>query len=273
MPEPPARGPKRANPAPPSRPPASSPPQPLPPAPARPAPGRPRPAAPTTVRPAAGPPPPNQAVAAPSVPPVLPAQSGSGDIGLGVAISADPGSGTVTARKAGGLRDLALDVDPDVVGLRGALQHLAKAINIAFQSDFGENHLESVYQAAVVRGGGITIIHREYFGYHDTWFGNFGRLLRSMSLSLEGPDPASPEGQRRIMERGPSSIRGLFNLIGRKLDLVAEFENRVPAFVEQMLDRLEATGMIVGWDRDDWEVSTTTIGLDVRITPRAKPAA
>ena len=268
MAEPPPQVPKRANPAgrvPKSVAPATPAPRAKPPAPPRaprPAPGRPRPLAPPIP----------QAIAAPGVPPVLPAASGTGDIGLGVAISAEPGSGTVTARKAGSLQDLAMDVDPDVIGLRGALQHLAKAINGAFQSDFGENHLESVYQAAVVQRGGITIIHREYFGYRDSGFGSFGRLLRSMSLSLEGPDPASPEGQRLIQTRGPSSIRGLFNLIGRKLDLVAEFENRVPAYVEQMLDRLEATGMIVGWDREDWEITTTTIGLDVRITPRPRPA-
>ncbi|WP_435021294.1 hypothetical protein TA3x_002298 [Tundrisphaera sp. TA3] len=256
MPQPPTKGPKRPAPTP-----QAAPPTPPPQAAPRPAPGRPRP-------PMAAPPP--RAIAPPGVPPVLPTSTTTGDVGLGVAVSADPGTGTVTARKAGGLRDLAMDVDPDVIGVRGALQHLAKAINIAFQSDFGENHLESVYQAAIVRRGELYIIHRDYFGYRDTWFGDFGRLLRSMSLSLEGPDPASPEGRSRILEKGPSTIRGLFNLIGRKLDLVSEFENRVPAFVEQMLDRLEATGIIVGWDREDWEISTTSIGLDVRISPRAR---
>ncbi len=110
-----------------------------------------------------------------------------------------------------------------------------------------------------------TIVHQEYFGFGDTWFGQFGRLLRSLQLTLEGPDPASPEGQQRIDEKGPASIRGILNLIGRKLDLVAEYEDRVPAYVEQMFDRLEASGIIVGWDRDDWEIWTTTIGLDIRI--------
>ena len=79
----------------------------------------------------------------------------------------------------------------------------------------------------------------------------------------------SPEGQKRISEKGPASIRGLLNLMGRKLDLVAEYEDRVPAYVEQMFDRLEASGIIVGWDRNDWEIWTTRIGLDVRIAPRA----
>jgi len=207
----------------------------------------------------------------PGIPPIVSTQSGSGDIGLGVAVSADAaGGGTVTARKAGGLRDRAMEVDPDEVGLRPALQHLAKAVNIAFQSDYGENYLESVYQAAVVRNGQIHVIHREYFGFRETWFGQFGRLLRSMSLTLEGPDPASPEGQKRILEKGPATIRGLFNLIGRKFDLVAEFEDRVPAYVEQMFDRLEASGIIIGWDRDDWEIWTTAIGLDIRIAPKPK---
>jgi len=190
-----------------------------------------------------------------------------------VAVSSGNEGGTVTARKAGGLRDMALDVDPDEVGVKGALQHLAKAINIAFQSDYGENYLESVYQAAIVRNSEIVIVHREYFGFKDNWFGQLGMLMRSLQLTLEGPDPASPEGQQRIKEKGPATIRGLFNLMGRKLDLVSEFEDRVPAYVEQMFDRLEASGIINGWDRDDWDIWTTTIGLNIKIAPRGlKPA-
>ena len=92
-------------------------------------------------------------------------------------------------------------------------------------------------------------------------------LLRSMQLTLDGPDPASPEGQRRIVEKGPASIRGLLNLFARKLDLVAEYEDRVPAYVEQMFDRLEASGIILGWDRDQWQIETTKIGLNIRIIP------
>ena len=163
---------------------------------------------------------------------------------------------------------MGLVVDPRKVGVKAALQHLAKAINIAFQTDYGENYLESVYQAAIVRRGEVNIIHREYFGFGDSWFGQFGRLIRSLQLTLEGPDPASPEGQKRIAEKGPSSIRGILNLIGRKLDLVAEYEDRVPAYVEQTFDRLEASGIIVGWDRNDWNIWTTTVGLDIRISPR-----
>ncbi len=196
----------------------------------------------------------------------------AGDLPVGVAIAGDPGrSGTVTARRAGGLRDMGLEVSPGKVGVPAALQHLAKAVNIAFQTDFGENYLESVYQAAIVRRGEVYIIHREYFGFGDNWFGQFGRLIRSLELTLEGPDPASPEGQERIREKGPATIRGILNLIGRKLDLVAEYEDRVPAYVEQTFDRLEASGIITGWDRNDWDIWTTQIGLDIRIAPR-KPS-
>ncbi len=207
----------------------------------------------------------------PGVPPIVAAPSASGDVNLGVAVSTDQaGGGTVTARKAGGLRDMVMEVDPEEVGLKAALQHLAKAINIAFQTDYGENYLEAVYQAAIVRNGEILVIHKEYFGFRESWFGQLGMLLKSMQLTLEGPDPGSPEGQKLIQEKGPASIRGLFNMLGRKLDLVAEFEDRVPAYVEQMFDRLEASGIIVGWDRDDWIVDTTTIGLNIRISPRPK---
>jgi len=185
---------------------------------------------------------------------------------MSVSISATPGAGgMVTARRAGELRDMRLEVDPRKVGVQAALQHLAKAVNIAFQTDFGENFLESVYQAAILKRGEVHIVHREYFGFGDSWFGQFGRLLRSLSLTLDGPDPASPEGQARIRERGSSSIRGILSLVGRKLDLVAEYEDRVPAYVEQMFDRLEGSGIITGWDRDDWEIWTTRIGLDIRI--------
>jgi hypothetical protein len=93
-----------------------------------------------------------------------------------------------------------------------------------------------------------------------------------MELTLEGPDPASPEGQKRIAEKGPASIRGLLNLVARKLDLVAEYEDRVPAYVEQMFDRLEASGIIVGWDRGHWDVRTTRVGLDILIEPRRPDA-
>jgi hypothetical protein len=202
-------------------------------------------------------------------PTTLPLPSAPGEMPLGLAISTSPGQGgTVTARKAGGLRDMSLDVNPHKVGVKAALQHLAKAVNIAFQTDFGENYLESVYQAAIVRRDQVHIIHREYFGFGDNWFGQFGRLLRSLQLTLEGPDPASPEGQQRIVEKGPATIRGILSLIGRKLDLVAEYEDRVPAYVEQMFDRLEASGIILGWDRNDWEIWTTQIGLDIRIAPK-----
>lgn len=208
------------------------------------------------------------AVPLPSIPPITPVPTASGDVSLGVAVAADSSSGgTVTARKAGGLRDMAMTVDPQTAGIKAALQHLAKAVNIAFQTDYGENYLESVYQAAIVRNSEIQIVHKEYFGFGDNWFGQFGKLLRSLQLTLEGPDPVSPEGQRRIAEKGPATIRGILNLIARKLDLVSEYEDRVPAYVEQMFDRLEASGIIVGWDRNDWEIYTTRIGLDIRIAP------
>lgn len=209
----------------------------------------------------------------PPLGPMVSATSTQGEVSVAVAVQpAADGSNVVTARKAGGLRDLHLQVNPDVIGLKGALQHMAKAVNIAFQTDFGENELESMYQAAVVLRGEVRIIHKDYFGFRDTWFAQFGRLLRSLKLSLTGADPASPEGRQQIEDHGASTIRGLLSLVGRKLDIVPEYEDRVPAFVEQMFDRLEASGILTGWDREDWEISTTSVGLDIRIKPRAPEA-
>lgn len=189
---------------------------------------------------------------------------GQSEIGVAVAAGSE---GVVTARRAGTLRDMGLPVSPKSVEVGQALQNLAKAVNIAFQTDYGENFLEAVYQAAIVRKGEIRIVHKEYFGFGNNWFGQFGRLLRSMQLTLDGPDPASPEGRKRIEEKGPATIRGLLNLCGRKIDLVAEYEDRVPAYAEQMFDRLEASGIIDGWNRAEWEIDTTRIGLDILIRP------
>ena len=211
----------------------------------------------------------SRAVASMAVPVEAVGARAAADFPVAVSAGADS-SGVVTARRAGGLRDVGLRVDPELLGVKAALQHLAKAVNIAFQTDYGENYLEAVYQAAIVRNGEIIIVHKEYFGFRETWFGQLGMLFKSMSLTLDGPDPASPEGRQRIEQKGPSSIRGLFNLIARKLDLVAEFEDRVPAYVQQMFDRLEASGIIIGWDRDDWDIWTTKVGLNIHIAPSSR---
>ena len=86
------------------------------------------------------------------------------------------GGGTITARKAGGLRDVGMIVDPREVGIPAALQHLAKGVNIAFQTDYGENYLEAVYQAAIVYDDEIRIVHKEYFGFGQSWFSQLGKL-------------------------------------------------------------------------------------------------
>ncbi|MGC8643225.1 MAG: hypothetical protein ACP5XB_25470, partial [Isosphaeraceae bacterium] len=110
----------------------------------------------------------NQSIAG-TAPAAATASAAPSDVPLGVAVTADSRqAGTVTARRAGGLRDMGLEVDPRKVGVNAALQHLAKAVNIAFQTDYGENYLESVYQAAIVRRGEVTIVHREYFGFGDS---------------------------------------------------------------------------------------------------------
>src|SRR4051794_35097795 len=97
-------------------------------------------AAPPTSRPRPPQPPARTAIVSA---PISPSPGASADVGIAVAADAGAG-GVVTARRAGGLRDMGLEVDPDVIGIKGALQHLAKAVNIAFQTDYGENYLEAV---------------------------------------------------------------------------------------------------------------------------------
>src|SRR5688572_11654220 len=98
----------------------------------------------------------------------------SPDPGLVIAAAARPGQGTITARKAGGLRDMALPVSPKDVPLAKALQNLAKAINIAFSTDFLENELEQVYKAARVRKGAVEILHADFIGLGDGVMASIG---------------------------------------------------------------------------------------------------
>jgi hypothetical protein len=190
------------------------------------------------------------------------------DLLLGV--TAPAGKGTITARKAGSLTDMQLPVSPAAVGLTKALQNLAKALNLALQSDFLETDLDQMYKGARVRQGRVQLMHRDYIGLGDGLFAKLGRAAKSFQLTLTGPDPASPEGKAWVAEHGRGSLRGMFNLLGRKLDLIQEYEDKVPVYVEQTLDRLEAAKMITGWNRDEWQISTTAVGLDVTISPLAE---
>ena len=93
---------------------------------------------------------------------------------------------------------------------------------------------------------------------------------KSIQLTLRGPDPSSPEGKAALAGgKGRKPVRGLANFLGRKLDLLQEYEDKVPTYVEQLLDRLEAAQMITGWHRDEWEITTRLVGLDVVIRPAA----
>lgn len=192
---------------------------------------------------------------------------------LNIAVSGKSAGEPVTARVAAGLHDMQLPVSPSAVPLNKALQNLAKAINIAFEHKFLDNELESVYKAARVRKGTVEILHAEYIGLGDGVFAKIGRVAKSIELTFRGPDPASPQGQKLFGEKGRRPFSGLLNLIGRKLDLIQEFEDQVPVYVEQLLDRLEATKIITGWDRSEWNITTRTVGLDVIISPVSAPAA
>lgn len=189
---------------------------------------------------------------------------------VGVAATSSSGEkkgGEVTARRAGEVADLGLCVSPRKTDVKKALQNMAKAVNLALQGNFLETELESVYKAARVRKGRVEILHEDYIGLGDGIMANVGRTVKSITLTLQGPDPASPEGKKWIAQNGQSMYRGVLSLLGRKLNMLQEFEDSVPFFVEQMLDRLEAVRVIVEWHREEWEIGTTNIGLDVFMTP------
>lgn len=175
--------------------------------------------------------------------------------------------GGITVRQAGGLHDMRLPVSPRAVPLAKALQNLAKAINLALTHEFLETPLDDVYVSARVRKGTVEIMQGDYFGLGDGIFAAIGKVGRSIQLTFRGPDPASPEGRKQFEKKGHRPFSGLIDLIGRKLNLLQEFEDQVPTYVEQMLDRLEGANMIEGWSREEWEITTKVIGLDAVITP------
>lgn len=194
---------------------------------------------------------------------------GKKDLNLVVGAAAAPGQGTVTARKAAGLTDMMLPVSPAGTGIDEALENLCKAINLALQTDFLETDLDNVYEGARVQDGLVRILHRDYIGFGDGIFAVVGRAAKSIQLTLRGPDAASPLGKSWFEKQGAKPASGFFNLLARKLDLVQEFEDKVPVYVQQMLDRLEAARMITGWNRTDWDIRTDAVGLDVTLRPRA----
>lgn len=190
------------------------------------------------------------------------------DLQLVVGASSGPESGPVTARVAGGMADMELPVGLTKVSKKIALENLAKAINLALQSEFLETPLDGVYKAARVRKGTVEILHSDYIGLGDGIMAKVGKAAKSVKLTFVGPDPASPEGKALYARTNDSKpLSGWINLLGRKLNLIQEFEDKVPMFIEQMLDRLEASRVVTGWTRSEWEITTETIGLDATINP------
>lgn len=193
------------------------------------------------------------------------------DLDFAIGLTGESGEKPITARKAGGLSDLELCISPALTKPAIALRNLAKALNLALKTDFLETDLDEIYKAARVRNGTVQILHKDYFGLGDGVMASFGKAVKSFQLTLQGPDAASLEGKAWIEKYGKSPVSGIFNLLGRKLNLLQEFEDKVPDYVEQVLDRLEAKKVIVNWNRNDWEIQTTLVGLDVIIRPKEKP--
>lgn len=178
-----------------------------------------------------------------------------------------PDKEMITARQAGEITDLDMSVSPRTNSPSVALRNLAKAMNIALQLDFIESELDRVYKAARVHQGQLRVLHLDYIGLGDGIFATMGKTIRSFRLTFQGPDAGSPEGQQWIETHGTAPVSGLFSLIGRKLNMLQEFEDKVPFYVEQTLDRLEAKRIVTDWHRNEWQIETTLIGLDIIMTP------
>lgn len=195
-----------------------------------------------------------------------PSNSGN-QLDLAIGITPPAEKQTITARTAGSLVDLDMSISPRTQDVNVALRNLAKAMNIALKTDFLETDLDRVYKAAHVRKGQLRVLHMDYIGLGDGIMASVGKTARSFRLTLQGPDAGSPDGQAWIQKHGTSMAGGLLNLIGRKLNLLQEYEDKVPFFVEQTLDRLEAKRVIKDWHRNEWKIETTLIGLDIIMTP------
>lgn len=188
-------------------------------------------------------------------------------IGMSIGIQPTGPAGVITARQAGGLTDLDLSISPRTQPVDQALSNLAKALNLALQTNFVETELDHIYKVAYIKDGRVRIVHKDYIGLGDGLMASIGKTARSFTLTLQGPDPASPEGKQWIAAHGPSMFAGVVNLLGRKLNFLREYEDMVPMYVQQTLDRLEAKRIICNWHRHEWKISTTTIGLDVLLEP------
>lgn len=192
---------------------------------------------------------------------------GTNNIDFAIGLPIRPDKDVVTARQAGGITDLDMSISPRTNTPSVALRNLAKAMNIALKLDFIETELDRVYKAARVYKGELRVLHLDYIGLGDGVLASIGKTIRSFRLTFQGPDAGSPEGQKWIELNGVSPVTGVFNLIGRKLNMLQEYEDKVPFFVEQTLDRLEAKRIITDWNRNEWKIETTVIGLDIIMTP------
>ncbi len=196
-----------------------------------------------------------------------PVGDGPNNIDFAIGLPTRPDKDVVTARHAGGITDLDMSISPRTNTPSVALRNLAKAMNIALKLDFIETELDRVYKAARVYKGELRVLHLDYIGLGDGVLASIGKTIRSFRLTFQGPDAGSPEGQQWIAVHGVSPVTGVFNLIGRKLNMLQEYEDKVPFFVEQTLDRLEAKRIITDWNRNEWKIETTVIGLDIIMTP------
>ncbi len=88
------------------------------------------------------------------------------------------------------------------------LENMAKAINLALQTDFLETELDRVYAAARVKRGAVQVLHKDYIGLGDGLFAKFGRAAKSLQLTFGDPTQRHPKA-RRIRPKGFAAERSL----------------------------------------------------------------
>ena len=207
-------------------------------------------------------------------PTTSPLPSSPNDVPMGVALSPEPGeSGTVTARKAGGLRDMGLEVDT----AKGRRPGRSSASGQGDQHRVSDRLWRKLPRVGLP--GGDRAPGR---GAHHP--PRVLRIRRQLVRPVRPVDSLAATDARRPrprFARGPAAHR--------RERAVDDPRNPEPDRTQARPGRrirgpraglcrtdvrpARSLGNHPGWDRSQWEIWTTQIGLDIRIAPRPEVVA